>query len=436
MKPKKLLIAIALVATLPASAGTWSLDSCIAYAAEHNISVRSSMIDNLGNEQGVIEAKDKFLPTLNAGAAQNWDFGRSLTSENTYANRNTSTFGWQAQLSLPLFQGLSAIRSLRQAQEARRAGYEQTVAVRDQTALAVISYYLQALYNRELLNVSREQLRLSQTQLERQESLLEAGKVPEVDVIQARAQVAQNEVDTVSAANTLRLSLVDLATYLELADTDNFDIEPLSAADEAVLGMPLPPSAELLEHALGSYSSIRAAKAREAVADKSIDVARSGYLPRLSFNAGLQDSYYNMSGMHNSSFSQQMRDNFAKSLGFSLSVPIFDAFSTRNAVRRAKLQKLSASLEVDRQQTELRKAILQAYTQADGAAKKYAASHTAVDAAKAALDAMTEKYTYGKANATEWEQTRSNYITTLSQQVQAKYETILRHRILDFYYTH
>lgn len=46
---------------------------------------------------------------------------------------------------------------------------------------------------------------------------------------------------------------------------------------------------------------------------------------------------------------------------------------------------------------------------------------------------MTDKYTYGRANATEWEQARSNYITTLSQQVQAKYEMILRTRILNFY---
>ena len=46
---------------------------------------------------------------------------------------------------------------------------------------------------------------------------------------------------------------------------------------------------------------------------------------------------------------------------------------------------------------------------------------------------MTEKYTYGKANATEWEQTQSEYITTLAQQVQSKYEMILRNRVLQFY---
>ncbi|MDE7146419.1 MAG: TolC family protein, partial [Duncaniella sp.] len=65
--------------------------------------------------------------------------------------------------------------------------------------------------------------------------------------------------------------------------------------------------------------------------------------------------------------------------------------------------------------------------------KRYQAGETAVIAAKAALDAMTEKYNYGKANATEWEQAQSNYITSLAQQVQAKYEMILRNRILLFY---
>ena len=128
-----------------------------------------------------------------------------------------------------------------------------------------------------------------------------------------------------------------------------------------------------------------------------------------------------------------MRDNFSKSLGFSLQVPIFDAFSTRNQVRQAKARKLSAQIQVAQQESELHRSIRLAYQQALGAEKKYEAGKIAVNASKAALDAMTEKYTYGKANATEWEQTRSDYITTLAQQVQAKYELILRTRVLRFY---
>lgn len=427
----RLLITLIIASvSLHSQADAWSLDSCITYAISHNISVRSAQLDNLGAHLAVTEAKDRFLPTLNAGAQQSWDFGRSLTSDNTYANRNISNFGWSVQLSLPIFQGLSALRQLRQAEAASRAGELQSLAVADEVTLSVMSLYLQALYNRELLAVSREQLRLTTTQLERQEALLEAGKVPEVDVIQARAQVATAEVDTVNAANNLRLSLIDLAQALELKNTDEFDISPLPDSETAPILISL---SEATDRALGGYSSILAARARVESADRAVDLARSGYLPRLSFNAGLGDSYYRMSGLYNNSFSRQMRDNFSKTLGFTLQIPIFDAFSTRNSIRRAQLNRRSANLDLERCESDLRKAVEQAWTQADGARKKLDASIIAAEASKAALDAMTEKYTYGKANASEWEQTRSNYITSLVEQTRAKYETILRTRILNFY---
>ncbi len=427
-------IAALLAATLLSSAAEpWSLDRCVGYALEHNLNVRSAAIDNLNADLAVTEAKDAFLPTLSAGASQSWDFGRSLTSQNTYANRNNTNFGWNVRLSLPLFQGLQALRSLSRARAAREASVRQADAVRDEVTLAVLSYYLQALYNRELLGVSRQQLALSATQLARQEAMFEAGKVPEVDVIQARSQVALAEVDTVNASNNLRLSLVSLAQLLELETADGFDILPLDTADP--LDLPLLPEAEVLERALGGYSTIRAAEANVAVAERGISVAQTGYIPRISFGAGLSDNYYKMSGLENPSFSRQMRDNFAKSIGFTLSVPIFDAFATRNSVRRARTSLLTARLELQRQRSELRRAVTEAWTQADGARDKYRATCTAATASRAALDAMTEKYTYGKANATEWEQTRTNYISALSSQVQAKYEAILRTRIVTFYAT-
>ena len=186
----------------------------------------------MGGELSVTEAKDRFLPTLSAGANQSWDFGRGLTSENTYANRNTSMFGWNANLSLPLFQGLSAVRQLKYAHANLKMLTEQKEAAKDEVTLSVISYYLQALYSREMLAVNEEKARLSKVQLERQRTLLEAGKVPEVDVIQAEAQVANDELSVVTAGNDYQLALIDLAKVLELEDVENFEILPLP--DEAV----------------------------------------------------------------------------------------------------------------------------------------------------------------------------------------------------------
>ncbi len=427
-----ILSAILLSGLTASATSPWSLDSCINYAIEHNVDVRSALLDKYKGDLSVTEAKDRFLPSLSAGASQNWDFGRGLTSDNTYANRNTSAFGWNAQLSLPIFQGLSALRQLRQAKASLQALDLRIDAVKDEVTLSVMAYYLQALYNRELVAVAEEELRLSNTQLARQEILLEAGKVPEVDVLQAKSQVASNEVSLINARNDYELSMVDLARALELTDTSDFEILPVSESTTSG-GSLIPTYTSVYRNALTNNSSILAARANIGLADYAVSLARTGYIPKVYFNAGLSSNYYTLSGMRNTSFSRQMRDNFAKTLGVSVSIPIFDAFQTRNSVRQAQAQKLSAEIELDRVENDLLKTIRQAHSQAEGAAKKYEATKTAVEAAKAALDAMTEKYTYGKANATEWEQTRSTYITTLSQQVQSKYEMILRGKILDFY---
>lgn len=431
MKLSSIILSSAILATsLSAKADPWSLDSCISYAVEHNLDVRAALLERQRGDLNVTEAKDRFLPNVSASASQSWNFGRGLTSENTYANRNTSSFGWGGSLSLPIFQGLSAIRQLRQARANIRDLDIRVEYARDETTLAIMSFYLQALYNKELLSVRHEELNLSRAQLARQEALLEGGKIPEVDVLQAKSQVASSEVSVINAENDYRLAMVDLTRALELDDTEGFDIQPLDLDNE----LPTLASAETVyRNAIENYSGIRMARSAIGLADHAISIAKSGYLPQLSFSAGVNSSYYTLSGAPGPSFSQQMCDNFSKSLGFSLNIPIFNAFNTRNQIRQAKLQRMSAELELERRESELNKTIQQAYCQAQGAEARYKAGETAVVAAKAALDAMTEKTIYGRANSTEWEQSRTNYITTLSEQVQAKYEMILRNRILNFY---
>lgn len=415
-----------------AASEPWSLDSCITYALDHNLTVRSRMIDRESGELAVTEAKDRFLPQLSASASQNWNFGRGLTSENTYANRNTSMTGFNLGLQLPIFEGLSTVRQIDYAKTRLRQLVEQTEAAKDDVTLNVIAQYLQVLYAGEIADVAREQAAISKVMLERQQALYDAGKVPEADVLQAKAQVARDELTVVTSENDRSIALVDLARLLELRDMEGFEVMPLEGDDKLLLL----DADEVYAHALENNHSILAARQGITVAEKSIRVARTGYIPRLSFNAGLGSSYYSLAGADNASFSRQMRDNFSKTLGFSLQVPIFDAFSTRNSVRRARVERATASLALQQQESQLYKDIRQAYYQAVAAAKKLESSTVATESTKASLDAMTYKYEYGKANATEFQQAKTDYIKSLSETVQARYELILRNRILRFYDRH
>ncbi|MCM1483257.1 MAG: TolC family protein [Muribaculaceae bacterium] len=406
----------------------WSLDSCISYAIEHNIDVCSRAVDRYQGELAVTEAKDAFLPQVSAGASQSFNFGRGLTSENTYVSRNTSSTGWNVNLSLPLFQGLSAVRRLDYQKANLRTLLESEEAAKDNVELNVITQYLQVLYAGELYAVATEQVRISRIELERQRELFAAGKIPELDISQAESRLAQDELSEVNARNDRTLALIDLAQLLNLKDVDGFDIEPLPDTR-----MPLLSADDVYANAMSRNHDIRARRLAVAASEQNEKVAATGYLPRLSFNAGLGSSYYRINGVDNPSFGRQMRDNFNKSLGFTLSIPIFDAFSTRNSVRRARVQTLSARLQLEDASQRMFKIIQQAYYQAVAAEKKRAAGLVALDATRAAMLAMQEKYNYGRANATEYEQTKTAYVKAAAEAIQAKYETLLRIRILNFY---
>ena len=411
-----------------AGAREWSLDDCIDYAISHNIEVRQRMVSQQQGELSVTEAKDQFLPQLSGYGSQSFNFGRGLTADNTYANRNTSSFSVGASLSLPIFQGLRAVRNLKYSQTNLKALVERTEAAKDNVTLNVIGAYLQALYASEMVRVANINLAISTDELARRRQMLDAGKIPELDIYEAESQVAQDEVSVVNAENDSILALVDLSQLLNLPSSEDFSVQPL--ADSR---LPLLDPEEVFANAMQNNHAIRAGRIEKEAADKYIDVARSGYIPTLSFSAGVGTNYYKTSGFDNENFSAQMRHNFSKSIGFSLSVPVFDRFNTRNSIRRAKAQAAVTALQFDDARNTLYKAITQAYTQAVGAEKKHSAATRATASAQAAFEAMQVKYNNGRANATEFSKAKSDYTSALANEVQAKYEAMLRARILDFY---
>lgn len=428
---KTVVAALALVCAVAANAETWTLEKCIDYALTNNLTVRSRALDVRNAELDVTAAKDAFLPEVGLSASQSFNLGRGLTSENTYADRNTSNFQWGANLSVPLFQGLGNVRRLDYVKASLLAVVEEFEAAKEDVTLNVIAQYLQVLYCNEVYKVALEQIELSAYELKRQQALLEAGKVPEIDMLNARSQLAQDELSATTAKNDYTLALVDLAQLLRLDDIEGFEVASLD--DDNVL---MRSADEVFANAKLNNSSVNAGRLRIAAADKNIRVAKSGYMPRLSFTAGIGSSYYTVSGFDNDKFGHQMKNNFSTYFGFNLSIPVFDAFSTRNNVRRARVSRLSAELQYETACDNLYKAVQQAYYSALGAAKRLESSTVAEDATEKTFAATREKYNLGRATPTDYETAKNNYLRAVSDRVRAKYEYMLRTRILDFYNSH
>lgn len=421
---------ISVFSPITVDAETWSLEQCVDYAISHNISIKQNDLRIENGELALTEAKDGFLPQLDAGASQSFNFGRGLTAENTYANRNTSSTSWNVGFNLPLFQGMKEYKRIKVAKLSLRQYILESSSAKDNVALNVMSQYLQVLYCKEVVRSSRSQADLSAYQVERQKALIEAGKVAEATLYDLESVAAQDRLQVVAADNELQTAIVNLTNLLQLPSAEGFDVEGLSDTDPA-----LSPAEDVYSQAYNINNSLLSARQSVKVADENIAMSKTGYLPTLSFSGGLGSSFYTVSGMQSENFSSQMRHNFSTYLGLSLHIPIFDGFSTRNSIRRSHLQKLEAELALEQRETDLKKEIQLAYYQAKGARERYVTSEETLELTRKAFESTRERFDLGRATQADYEQAKNNLFKTEVTLIQARFEYLLRAKVLKFYQT-
>ena len=414
--------------------GSWTLRECIDYALENNISVKQQDVARRQGEVELSTAKNSRLPDLSAQASQNWSFGRGLTSENTYSNKNTSSTSFSLGTSVPLFTGLRIPRTIELNRLNLEAATADLAKARDDVSVQVAQAYVQILYDMELRDVALRQIGIDSMHVARLTEMLRTGKASGVEVAQQEAALAQSRLTYTQADNDCRLALLSLAQLLELPSPEGFTIvRPDTAAIAVTGGAELPAPGEIYQEALAFKPEVKAETLRLKGADVNISIAKSALLPTLSLNAGLGSNYYKTSGFAAESFGRQMRNNFSQYVGLSLNVPIFNRLETRNSIRAARLSRETQELQLENVKKTLYKEIQQAYYNAVAARAQYASSREAARSNKAAFDLTSAKYEYGKANITEFNEAKNNWLKAESDLVRAKYEYMYGTSLLDFY---
>jgi type IX secretion system PorP/SprF family membrane protein len=82
----------------------WDLQQCIKYALDHNIALKQSAITNEINKNNTRQSQAQTLPTLNMGAANTYNFGKTIDRfTNTFANTQVNYFDLQAGINYAYF---------------------------------------------------------------------------------------------------------------------------------------------------------------------------------------------------------------------------------------------------------------------------------------------------------------------------------------------
>lgn len=416
----------------------WSLEDCIRYAIENNIDLKQRELEQKSREVDLHTSKYSWLPSVNASVSENLGFGRSESSDGLIVDRNSANTNAGIQLSMPVFDGLRIPNDIAARKLDLKASIENLNKAKEDLSINVASYYLQVLYNKEMLKIAQLQVDLSSEQVTKTEALFKAGKVPESQLYDIKAQLAKDEVTLTEAQNNVKLALLDLTQSLELErDGENFDVlEPETGdAVERYMGSILPPDL-VYDRAVTFKPQIKEQQYLLESQKKALRIAQSGYYPKLNLSAGYSTGYYHNFGdgeYNNPPFSDQLKNNGQKSIGLSLSIPIFNRFTVRNSVRSARINITNRELMMENSKKSLYKEIQQAYYNATAAQEKYISSDKSVDASKIAFSYAEERYAAGKSTVFEYSEAKTKYAQSLAEQTQSKYNFIFRTKILDFY---
>lgn len=412
----------------------WTLDECVDYAMEHNVSILQGILSRNNAEYQYKMAKNAWLPTVSADASQNFGFGQSPSSNGVYVSDNSASTSFGLSVGMPLFNGLNLYHQTKSSALSLEASKKDLEAAKFDLKLLIMSYYMQVVYNKELKSIAEKQLALTQEQHAKTVQLYELGKVAESNVYESAAQVSTARTTLVQADNNLMLSVLDLVQALELDEVSGFDVvSPDDFSDIENLTLPSPVTT--FDFALKHQPSIEAANLRLEQTYFDVKATKSSWYPSLSLYAGYSNGYYRYfnDSYVNTSFSEQMSNNGRTSVGLRLSIPIFNAMQTKYRVEMSKLSIKNQELAIANARKDLKKDIQQAFYNALAAEQKYMAADETYQSAEIAYRYSDESYDAGKATLLELNESKNRLFKSESEMLQAKYEYLYRVKVLNYY---
>ena len=441
----------------------WSLQDCINYAFEHNLDIKKQVLVVETSKANLLQTKLNTLPNVNAGASTVNNWGRTIDQyTNTFATERVRSDNLYVQGSMTLFSGLQKVNMIKRNKLSLQQSSYYLDNLMDDISLTVAGYYLDILFNRELLMIAKEQQAVTDQQVKRMEKLVEAGTLARGDLLNTQALAALEELQVVESENRLQISYLSLMQLIDYPVGEDFDVSiPRLRSVEA-------PSIDITSDQIYSYAllnrpEVKLAELSVDIANRDISLAKGQQSPVLSLSGSWGSGYsgLNQIGSNPYTFDQeigwtesgepvfvpqtgyesydvkpwsdQLNDNNNRTVGFYLNIPIFNGWQTRNSITRAKIAEESAQYDLQYTKNNLRKIIQQAYADAIAALKKYGSTQKQVDAQSEAFKYAEQKFDVGLINSVEYNEIKKELTLAQSDLLQAKYDYVFKTTILSFY---
>ena len=429
-------------ATLPVSGQVtekkWTLQECINYALQNNITLKKSQIQRQTALEDVEQSKAELLPSLNASTSQNVVYRPFIASgQSTVANGYVQSSidkvyyngSYGVNANWTVWNGKRNHNTIKLNQlTAQKAELDSVTSARS-IEERIVQLYTQILYTNEAISVARQSLEASKVNESRGNTMVEVGKMSKADLAQLSAQRAQDEYNLVAAESQVKNYKFQLKQLLELTEAPDFDVVIPQYTDAQALES-IPALTSVYAEALNNRPEIRNALLAIESSDVSIDIARAAKSPTVSVSGSLGT---NTTSMDDRGFGHQLKTNFDMAIGANLSIPILDNRQAKTAVNKARLQRESNILDLKDKQKTLYNTIETYWIDATTNQSKFKAAKVATESQLTSYELLSEQFRLGLKNIVELMTGKTNLVKAQQNELESKYLTIYNIYMLKFF---
>lgn len=409
----------------------WTFDECLQYAFKQNIQVRKSDLANQSALINIEYTKAQRLPSLNATINQSFNWGNKEdagTGETRFSGNNATNYSLSSNVSL--FNGLSLNNRIKQAGLDYESTNYNSETIKESVSLSIMDAYLQVLYAEELVKNSEKQLESTTEELRLAEERLNLSIISQSDYLQVKSQLASEKLTLANAKSQFTIAKVTLMQLMELPVRQDIAFAHPDMNKVTNLNR-IPNAKQVYNTALEIKPQVKNAEINRESANYDEKIAYASYFPVLSMNAGIGSGYSSLTS--DAVYFSQMTDRINPSIGFNLSIPIFQRKQIKTSVSNARIGIQNAELSETEVKNQLRKDIEQACVNVSSAQIEYEASLEQYYANEESYALATEKFEQGLINSVDYLFEKTNLIVAESQLLQSKYNLIFSYKILDFY---
>ncbi|MEZ4969778.1 MAG: TolC family protein [Flavobacteriaceae bacterium] len=412
----------------------WTLDDCVSYALEHNLTLLDYQYLESSDGESYKQSIRDLLPRVNGSADYNIRYGRSTDPyTNDIINTDFFSNSYSMGASIDLFKGFQKINNIKARKLLFRASKETAQQQRFLLALRVMKAYHDIQFYEGLLAISQEQLAISEANFKLAKKQIELGLKAGADLYEAESILYTDQLDLTQNENLLQAAKLSLIQEMNLKNTNTLELNPILPNNMAESEME---TDSIYGSAKDFVPLLKAQRYRTEAAKKELAVTRGRLYPSLSFATGYGTGYYETTrdtmGL-TIPFKNQITDNASRYIGFSLNVPIFNAWSTRSAIKQQKITLAREQNNLKIQEQEIFKAIQQLVQENNALKVEHLLSEKQIMAQEQAFEVAQKKYEKGLFTFMELGLAKSMYATAQNKNLQVKLLLQINRNTLSFY---